>query len=172
LFVFLLAVIYNVTNFAKHTNKEMHNMKIPSSFIFAIVAIFLSGCAANKANFSATSEKTTLQLKGKALSELPYQLDLDAKATGQYEFVSTSPEGKKMYGILPLHVNGTKMGMSIAFFAPALAIGGFRDAYGFYQFDPANNLLRYKLKEEDEWRMTQPTKLESERARAALEPAQ
>ncbi|MBC3874120.1 putative periplasmic lipoprotein [Undibacterium flavidum] len=138
----------------------------------AITSIVLSGCAANKANFSSISTKITLQIKGQVLSELPYSLDLDAKATGQYEFVSSTSDGKKMYGILPLHVNGTKMGMSIAFFAPALAIGGFRDAYGFYQFDPANNAIRYKLKEEDEWRMTQPTKLESDRARTVLEPTQ
>jgi hypothetical protein len=146
-------------------------MGIRQQIALATMAVLLTGCAANKANFSAPASKTTLQVKGQALSELPYSLDLNAKATGQYEFVSTSVDGKKMYGILPLYVNGTKMGMSIAFFAPALAIGGFRDAYGFYEFDPSNNTLRYKLKEGDEWRMTQPTKLESERARKAFEPA-
>jgi hypothetical protein len=97
---------------------------------------------------------------------LPQERDLGSKATGQYEFVATSPSGQSMYGILPLHVSGTKMAGSILFFAPALFIGGFRDVLPYYQFDPDANELHYRNDPKDEWRLYKPLDIESRRAKA------
>jgi len=79
--------------------------------------------------------------------------------------MATAPDGKKIYGLLPLNVNGSTMAMSIIFFAPALLIGGFRDVFPFYQVDVENNLLRFKKKETDAWRQYQPLAVESDRSK-------
>lgn len=109
---------------------------------------------------------TTMSIRGVERSELPRTEDLKSKATGQYEFMATAPDGKRMYGLLPLRVNGQSMAISILFFAPGLALGGFRDALPVYQVDPANNVLKFKVQEGDEWRQYQPLEVESARAKA------
>jgi hypothetical protein len=101
--------------------------------------------------------------------DLPREVKLDSKATGQHEFVATAPSGKSLYGILPLSVNGGKMAASIIFFAPALFMGGFRDVFPFYQLDPDAGLLRYKSGENEDWRLYQPTSAESDRAKAIFD---
>ena len=110
------------------------------------------------------SAGTTLAIRGITRTELPRTEDLSSKATGQYEFMATTPDGKKIYGLLPLNVNGSTMAMSILFFAPALFIGGFRDVFPFYQVDVENNVLRFKKKEADAWRQYQPLAVESDRS--------
>ncbi|WP_158080842.1 hypothetical protein [Pelomonas sp. KK5] len=119
----------------------------------------------------AAAPGTKLSLSGGMASnaELPQQLPLASKATGQYLFKATSAGGQTMFGLLPLHVNGGTMATSILLFAPALVIGGFRDTYPFYQFDPDAGFIRYKMKEQDEWRMSKPTQAESDRARVFFE---
>ena len=128
-------------------------------------AAFLGGCAATT-HLEATKPGTTLALHGVAQMSLPQERDLASRATGQYEFVATSPTGQSMYGILPLHVSGGKMAGSILFFAPALFIGGFRDVMPFYQFDPDANELRYRSSDKEEWHLYTSPKLTAEADRA------
>jgi hypothetical protein len=132
------------------------------------VAALLGGCASTT-HLEAARPGTTLALHGTGPMYLPQDRDLESKATGQYEFVATSPSGQTMYGILPLHVSGTKMAASILFFAPALFIGGFRDVMPFYQFDPDANELRYKSEPKEEWRVFKPLMVESARAKNFFE---
>ncbi len=124
----------------------------------------LGGCAATT-HLEAVTPGTTLALHGVTQMTLPQDRDLASKATGQYEFVATTPDGQSMYGILPLHVSGGKMAGSILFFAPALFIGGFRDVMPFYQFDPGTNELHYRSSDKEEWRLYKPLNAEAERAR-------
>lgn len=132
--------------------------------ILALAIVLIQGCAA-VTRFEAASPGTTLTVRGGERMDLPKEVQLDSKATGQHEFVATAPSGKVLYGILPLSVNGGKMAVSILFFAPALFIGGFRDVFPFYQLDPDAGLLRYKSNEREDWRLYQPTSAESNRAK-------
>jgi hypothetical protein len=132
--------------------------------ILALAVVLIQGCA-SVTRFEAVSPGTTLTVRGGQRVELPAEMKLDSKATGQHEFVATAPSGKSLYGILPLSVNGGKMAVSILFFAPTLFIGGFRDVFPFYQLDPDAGLLRYKSGEREDWRVYQPTTAESNRAK-------
>jgi len=132
--------------------------------ILATAFVLVQGCAA-VTRFEAATPGTTLMVRGGDRMELPRDMELGSKATGQHEFVATAPSGKSLYGILPLSVNGGKMAVSILFFAPALFIGGFRDVFPFYQMDPDAGLLRYKSGEREDWRLYQPTTAESNRAK-------
>ena len=133
----------------------------------AVSAAFavLSGCS-TITQLEGTTPGTTLAIRGIARTELPRSEDLSSKATGQYEFMATAPDGKKFYGLLPLNVSGGKMAMSIIFFAPALLIGGFRDVLPFYQVDVENQVLRFKRNAGDPWLQYQPRGVESDRAKA------
>ena len=131
----------------------------------AIAFAVLSGCS-TVTRLEGASAGTTLAIRGIARTELPRSEDLSSKATGQYEFMATTPDGKRLYGLLPLNVNGATMTMSIVFFAPALFIGGFRDVFPYYQVDAENNVMRFKKKEADEWRQYQPLAIEKNRAKA------
>ena len=132
--------------------------------VLATAFLLLEGCSA-VTRFEAVTPGTTLTVRGGERMELPREVQLDSKATGQHEFVATAPSGKSLFGILPLSVNGGKMAVSILFFAPALFIGGFRDVFPFYQMDPDAGLLRYKSGESEDWRLYQPTPAEADRAR-------
>ena len=133
---------------------------IAAAFVFAV----LSGCS-TVTRLDGASPGMTLAIRGVARTELPRTEDLSSKATGQYEFMATTPDGKKLYGLLPLNVNGGTMTMSIIFFAPALFIGGFRDVFPYYQVDPENNVMRFKKNEADDWRQYQPLVIERNRSK-------
>jgi hypothetical protein len=130
----------------------------------ALAILLIQGCAA-VTHFEGAAPGTTLYVRGQERMELPKEAKLDSKATGQHEFVANSAQGKPLYGILPLKVNGGTMAVSILLFAPAMLIGGFRDVFGFYQMDPDAGVLRYKSKDGEEWRLYQPTSAESNRAK-------
>ena len=134
---------------------------------FAVPVVFavLSGCS-TVTQLEGITPGTTLAIRGIARTELPRSEDLSSKATGQYEFMATAPDGKKLYGLLPLNVSGGKMAASIIFFAPALLIGGFRDVLPFYQVDVENQVLRFKRNAGDPWLQYQPRGVESDRAKA------
>lgn len=140
----------------------MHAIRIG---LIALGLAALQACS-TATRFETATPGATLTLSGKPQVTLPANLQIDSKATGQHLFKVVGPSGKEMYGLLPLHVNGGTMAGSIMFFAPALFIGGFRDAYPFYQFDPEGGLLRFKMKDGDEWRLFKPSEAEAERARA------
>jgi hypothetical protein len=124
----------------------------------------LVGCS-TVSRLEGSAPGTTLAISGIDRTELPRAENIGSKATGQYVFMATTPEGKKLYGLLPLNVNVGTIVVSILFFAPALFIGGFRDGFPFYQADPANNVLRFKMKETDEWRQYQPLEAEGMRSK-------
>jgi|GraSoi2013_100cm_1033763.scaffolds.fasta_scaffold03318_4 hypothetical protein len=128
----------------------------------------LVGCS-TVTRLEGSTPGTALAIKGMDRTELPRTEDLASKATGQYEFMATTPDGKKLYGILPLSVNGGTIVLSILFFAPALFIAGFRDTFPFYQVDPENNVIRYKVKEADEWKQYQPPVAEGARSKASFD---
>jgi hypothetical protein len=136
-----------------------------TTFVIGIATLLLQGCSA-MSHFEGASPGSTLALRGIPKVELPSDLRLNSKATGQYEFKAGSATGQTLYGLLPLRVNGGSMAGSIIFFAPALFIGGFRDAFGFYQIDPDAGVLRFKMTEADPWRSHQPTAAETIRAKA------
>lgn len=135
--------------------------------VTAAVAV-LSACS-TMTRLEGATPGTTMALKGGTQTELPRSEDLQSKSTGQYEFMATGPDGKTFYGLLPLKVNGGTMAASILFFAPALFIGGFRDTFPYYQVDTEQNVLRYKVKETDEWRQYRPLDVEISRAKAHFE---
>lgn len=140
-------------------------MKVIRTGLAVLALVALQACS-TATRFETTVPSATLTLSGKPQVTLPASVQVDSKATGQHLFKVVAPSGREMYGLLPLHVNGGRMAGSILFFAPALAIGGFRDAYPFYEFDPEGGLLRYKMKEGDEWRLFKPSEAEAERSRA------
>ena len=142
----------------------LHQKNLVRTLLLALAVVLVQGCAA-VTRFESATPGTTLTVRGHERVELPKELELDSKATGQHEFMATAPSGKTLYGILPLRVNGGKMAVSILFFAPALFIGGFRDVFPFYQMDPDAGLLRYKSGEREDWRLYQPTSAESNRAK-------
>jgi hypothetical protein len=136
-----------------------------SGVLLAAAALALLGGCAATTHLEGVKPGTTLALHGVTQMTLPQERDLASKATGQYEFIATAPSGQSMYGILPLHVSGSKMAGSILFFAPALFIGGFRDVMPFYQFDPDANELHYRSSDKEEWRLYKPLNAEAERAK-------
>lgn len=129
-----------------------------------VAAILLQACS-NITRFEGATPGVTLALRTHGPIELPQEIDLASKATGQHEFKASSSNGQTMYGILPLKVNGKSMAASILLFAPALAIGGFRDPYAFYQIDPDAGVVRYKNKDDYEWRLFKPSNAESARTK-------
>jgi hypothetical protein len=133
------------------------------------VLLLLQGCAATT-HFEAVTPGTVLTIKEVGPIELPKDQELKSKSTGQHEFMATSPTGQTLYGILPLRVNGGHMATSIVLFAPALFIGGFRDAFPAYQVDVDAGVLRYKGKLTDlQWREYRPSSAESSRAKAVFD---
>jgi len=138
---------------------------IARCFVVAAAFAILSGCS-TLTQLEGATPGTTMAIRGVARTELPREEDLSAKATGQYEFMATAPDGKKLYGLLPLSVNGGKMTMSILFFAPALFIGGFRDVLPFYQVDVEKQTLRFKRNAGDPWSEYLPLAAERERSKA------
>ena len=138
-----------------------------SRFRFALLAasvVALQGCS-TVTRIDGAVPGTTMALSGVGRVQLPQDKDLASKSTQQYDFMATSPSGQTLYGILPLRVNGGTMATSILFFAPALFIGGFRDVFPFYQVDPDGGVLRYKVKEAEDWRLYKPTSAETDRAK-------
>jgi hypothetical protein len=128
-------------------------------------AALLQACTTT-AQLKAAAPGASMAIKGIDRKELPRSEDLGSKASGQYEFMAIPAQGEPLYGILPLKVNGGKIVASILFFAPALVIGGFRDAYAYYEIDANAKALRFRNKEEEDWYTYVPTKSESERAKA------
>lgn len=139
--------------------------------IAGLAATSLAACTTTT-RLEGAQAGTTLQIVGYQDTSLPRTQEIDSKSTGQHLFMATGPDGKKMYGLLPLRVNGGTMAMSILFFAPALAIGGFRDTFAFYEVDVEKNVLRYKSKPQENWRVYNPLDVEAERSRAAFEGKQ
>lgn len=138
--------------------------------VIATLFVLLQACSA-VTRFESVKPDTVLVVHGDNRNEVPRQLKLASKATRQYEFKATSPTGATMYGILPLSVNGGKMAASILLFAPALFIGGFRDVFPYYRFDPDAGVLHYKVKGNDEWRIYDPSIAESDRAKRHFDSA-
>jgi len=135
-----------------------------------LAAALLQGCA-NVSRFEAPTAGTTLAIRGYDRAPMPREMSLDSKSTGQHEFVASTPDGKTLYGILPLNVNGAAIAVSALLFAPALFIGGFRDVFPYYQMDPEAGIIRYRKNEAEGWREFRPTHAESERARRHFEGA-
>jgi len=139
--------------------------------VVGLAAASLAACSTTT-RLEGAQPGTTLKIVGYQDTTLPRTEVIDSKATGQHLFMATGPDGKKMYGLLPLRVNGGTMAMSILFFAPALAIGGFRDTFAYYEVDVDKNVLRYKSKPQEAWRTYNPLDVEAERSRAAFEGKQ
>ena len=140
-----------------------------TTLLCASTFLLLQACS-TLTHFEAVQPGSTLSMKAISKVALPADMQVDSKATGQHPFMAVSASGEKLYGLLPLHVNGGTMTTSILFFAPALFIGGFRDAYPFYQFDPDAGVLRYRKNASDEWRLFKPSEAEAARAKALLDP--
>jgi len=144
-------------------------MKSTALKLTAIVAALTLQACSSTARFETAQVGTQLTVRGLETVKLPHSFDLGAKATGQHEFQAVAADGKAIYGILPLRVNGGRMAMSILFFAPALALGGFRDAYPLYEFDIEKGEIRYQTGDTTHWRVHRISPAESERAKAFFE---
>ena len=143
-------------------------IQIPTRIVGALVLACCTACS-TVSHLEGIPPGTTLSIKGITATELPRTEDLRSKSVGNYEFVATAPDGQKLYGLLPLNVNGGTMAASILFFAPALFIGGFRDTFPFYQVDVDKQELRFKSIDTEAWRTYKPTAAESQRAKEVLE---
>ena len=141
-----------------------YQRRVARGAIIAVALLLLQGCSV-VAKFESVQPGTTLTVRGMEPMKLPWEVKLDSKSTGQHEFMVTTPGSPTMYGIMPLRVNATTLTTSILFFAPALFIGGFRDAFPFYQFDLEAGLVRFKLNEGDVWREYRPMAAEGDRAK-------
>lgn len=149
--------------------KTMNKVSLPLRLAAVVLAaVFAQGCS-TATQLVGSKPGTTLEVRDVGKVELPQARKLSSKATGQHEFRAISADGQQMYGILPMRVNGGRMATSILFFAPALFIGGFRDVFHYYQFDPDAGTVGYKSDERDEWRFYKPSAAESERARQYFE---
>jgi hypothetical protein len=136
----------------------------PASLFIATALLLLQGCS-TVSRIESVTPGTTLAVSGVARIDLPSELRLDSKATGQHVFKAVGATGQALYGLIPLRVSGAKMTASILFFAPALFIGGFRDAFPFYQLDLDAGLVRFKETGSDDWRLYKPTSAEGQRAK-------
>ncbi|WP_152555774.1 hypothetical protein [Ferriphaselus sp. R-1] len=141
------------------------NKSLIRTVTLVVAAALVQGCS-TATHFEGITPGTTLSLDGHQNVALPTSIRLGSKATGQHLFKAVSAGDQKLYGLLPLHVNGSTIAGSILFFAPALFIGGFRDTFPYYQMDPEAGVIRYKMKEGEEWRLSKPTTAESDRAKA------
>jgi hypothetical protein len=148
--------------------EEFHMSRYKSllgPFVIAAALLLLQGCS-TISRFETATPETTLELRGIPKANLPSDLRLDSKATGQHLFKAASATGQTLYGVLPLRVNGGRMALSIIFFAPALVLGGFRDSYAVYQVDLNAGVLRFKTAKAKDWHLYKPTDAESARAKA------
>lgn len=144
----------------------------PRTVLLLLLSLFLvTGCS-KMTRFEAPEDGSRLELLGRTGDALPRGEKLSSKATGQHEFRATSLDGKELYGILPLSVNGGKMAASILLFAPALFIGGFRDVFPYYEIDPVDQVIRYRNTPDEEWRIYVPSGAEKERAKNSFAEAQ
>lgn len=132
---------------------------------FLVGAVLLLQACSSTARFDAVQSGARLSVGDLAPVQLPHAFDLGAKATGQHEFKVEGADGKTMYGILPLKVNGGRMAVSILFFAPALAMGGFRDAYANYKFDLDRGEVLYQATDGGDWRVYRASAAEVNRAK-------
>ena len=131
-----------------------------------LTALMALQACSSMARFEAAPMPARLSIRGLQPVLLPHSFELDSKATGQHEFMVQTPQGQSLYGILPLRLNGGRMAMSILFFAPALPLGGFRDAHPNYLFDLERGEIRYQAEGSPDWRIHKVSGAESARAKA------
>ena len=65
-------------------------------------------------------------------------------------------------GILPLKFNGGYLALDILFFAPAMFFN-LREVFPYYEFDLEKRVVKYRLKETEDWQVYVPTAAEAER---------
>lgn len=141
--------------------------KVISSRLFlGLAALLALQACSSTARFESAPAAATLTVRGLKPVPLPHSFTLDSKATGQYEFQLQTAQNQSLYGILPLRVNGGRMALSILFFAPALPLGGFRDAHPNYLFDVERGEIRYLAEGSADWRVHKISGAESARAKA------
>lgn len=140
------------------------SMRYQAIGCIAILSL-LAGCTSDSI-FESVAPGTKMSLRDHGTFPLPAELTIGSKSTGQYEFKVMAATGETLYGILPLRVNGGTMAASIVLFAPAFAIGGFRDALPVYEVDAKAGILRYKVRPDGAWQEMRPMSNESARAKA------
>jgi hypothetical protein len=132
------------------------------SFI-ALLFACLAACATTT-SIGASDQGTSLQLRGTKL-DLPARHSLKGTSFGNYEFKAEAPGHEPFYGLLPLNFKGSHLALDVLFFAPG-AFFNLRGAFPYYQIDVANQVVRFKKKDTDEWTEIHPKSPEIERARA------
>ena len=129
----------------------------------ALAALMLAGCTA-MSTLRSTAADTEINVQKKAIGKAPLKVELQTTTFGNYEFRAKRPDGKTMYGILPLKFNGGYLAANILFFAPA-SFWNLRELYPQYEFDVDENLIKFRGNDNEAWMMMKPTPEEAARAR-------
>lgn len=140
---------------------------MPSQFktpLLLLSSLALCACSA-VTQLSSTQSDATITIKEGKHSGNPRSETLKTTSFGNYEFKVEQPQGKVLYGVLPLKFNGGYLAADILFFAPA-AFFNLREVYPYYEFDTEKGVVRYKNKPQDSWLEYAPLAAESERAKA------
>jgi hypothetical protein len=130
---------------------------------FAVAAL-VTGCTAST-QLDAKQDNVSISVNDKA----PFTIEPEVEHTynttsfGQYRFKAEAEGHEPMYGLMPLKFNGGYLAADILFFAPALFFN-LREVFPFYELDIENKVIKYKLKESDEWTIYKPKQAEVEGA--------
>ncbi|KUM02202.1 hypothetical protein KIF53_00310 [Chromobacterium subtsugae] len=133
-------------------------------------ALALSGCSA-MTTMSSSAPKGAVSIYQRqqvTTLDLPKTETYPTTSFGNYEFKATGEGKQPLYGLLPLKFNGGYVAADILFFAPALFFN-LREVYPLYDFDLDKGVVRYRLKDTDNWTEYKPTQPEAERARSHID---
>ncbi|MFQ6371988.1 hypothetical protein [Shewanella sp. YIC-542] len=133
------------------------------------MATLLAACSATT-SLTAMHPDTKIYIKEAKGQDAPRTETLSTTSFGQYEFMAVNGDQQPFYGVLPLKFNGGYLATDIIFFAPA-AFFNLREVFPHYQFDVANQSLKYRKSERDNWVEYVPTEAEKLRAQTWFKKA-
>ncbi len=141
---------------------EINLMK--KMILSSVILTLITGCTASM-QLDARQDNVLISVKNQDQFTVAPQVERTYKTTsfGQYEFKAEAEGYEPMYGLMPLKFNGGYLVADILFFAPALFFN-LREVFPFYELDLENKVIKYKLKESDEWTSYKPKQVEVERA--------
>ncbi len=136
---------------------------------FAVAALLavLAGCEATT-SLTTSQPGATVEVKKGTSSAAPRSETLTTTSFGNYEFRVQAPGREPLTGVLPLRFNGGYLAADILFFAPAMFFN-LREVFPYYEFDLEQGVVRYKDKNDTEWRTYTPIHAEAVRAQTYFE---
>jgi hypothetical protein len=127
----------------------------------------LEGCT-TVSTMSTAQPDVAIAVGERTYSTLPVTDTFLATTFGNYEFKASKPGQEPLYGLLPMKFNPGYLVLDILFFAPATFFN-LREPYPFYMFDLDKRVIRFKRKENEDWREYSPVSAESATAQRYFE---